>query len=189
MKALTTLLLKITCDPFYISKFSVWRSYCFVLRPPRPPGYEYRLLTHSMTQQTSHLQSIPPTLFSFCFNCLIMSNVNRWSNSLWIFLQFYTDSQFAAPHVLQLALLSRSPNQLFVYKFEQSGGPDLYTNTLNITGIPSWILLCLHVYIYIYTGRFIMHSGITKIYIRKPAGHVFTKPVQIEGTTQNFFSQ
>jgi len=150
MKALTTLLLKIRCDPFYISKFSVWRSYCFVLRPPRPPGYEYRLLTHSMTQQTSHLQSIPPTLLSLCFNCLIMSNVNRWSNSVWIFLQFYTDSQFAAPHVRQLALLSRSPNQLFVYKFEQSGGPDLYANTLNITGTPSWILLCLHVYIYIY---------------------------------------
>ena len=38
----------------------------------------------------------------------------------------------------------------------------------------------------LYTGRFIMYSGITKIYYRKPVGHVFTKPVQIEGT-QNFF--
>jgi len=37
------------------------------------------------------------------------------------------------------------------------------------------------------TGRFIMYSGITKIYYRKPVGHVFTKPVQIEGTTQTFF--
>ena len=37
------------------------------------------------------------------------------------------------------------------------------------------------------TGRFIMYSGITKIYCRKTAGHVFTKPVQIERTTQ-FFS-
>jgi hypothetical protein len=36
------------------------------------------------------------------------------------------------------------------------------------------------------TGRFITYSGITKIYFRK-AVHVFTKPVQIEGTTQNFF--
>ena len=35
-----------------------------------------------------------------------------------------------------------------------------------------------------YTGRFIMYSGITKIYYRKTAGHVFTKPVQIEGSTQ-----
>jgi len=26
-----------------------------------------------------------------------------------------------------------------------------------------------------------------KIYYRKTVGHVFTKPVQIEGTTQNFF--
>ena len=34
------------------------------------------------------------------------------------------------------------------------------------------------------TGCFIMHCGITKIYCRKTAGHVFTKPVQIEGTTQ-----
>jgi len=34
-----------------------------------------------------------------------------------------------------------------------------------------------------------MYSGITKIYYRKSAGHVFTKPVQIEGTTQKFFAQ
>jgi hypothetical protein len=37
------------------------------------------------------------------------------------------------------------------------------------------------------TGPSIMYSGITKIYYRKTVGHVFTKPVQIEGTTQNFF--
>jgi len=37
------------------------------------------------------------------------------------------------------------------------------------------------------TGRFIMYSGITKIYYRKTVGHVFMKPVQLEGTTQNFF--
>jgi hypothetical protein len=39
------------------------------------------------------------------------------------------------------------------------------------------------------TGHFIMHSGITKIYNRKTGGHIFMKPVQIEGTTQKFFSQ
>ena len=33
-----------------------------------------------------------------------------------------------------------------------------------------------------YTGRFIKYSGITKIYYRRTVGHVFTKPVQIEGT-------
>jgi len=32
-----------------------------------------------------------------------------------------------------------------------------------------------------------MYSGITKTYYRKTVGHVFTKPVQIEGTTQNVF--
>jgi hypothetical protein len=32
-----------------------------------------------------------------------------------------------------------------------------------------------------------MYSGITKIYFRKTVGQVFTKPVQIEGTTQIFF--
>ena len=32
-----------------------------------------------------------------------------------------------------------------------------------------------------------MYSGITKIYYRKTVGHVFTKHVQIEGTTQIFF--
>jgi len=32
-----------------------------------------------------------------------------------------------------------------------------------------------------------MYSGITKIYYRKTVGQVFTKPVQIEGTTQKFF--
>jgi len=34
-----------------------------------------------------------------------------------------------------------------------------------------------------------MYSGIIKIYYRKTVGHVFTKPVQIEGTTQIFFLQ
>jgi hypothetical protein len=54
-------------------------------------------------------------------------------------------------------------------------------------------IVCVHTqqladaaYIRVYTGRFIMHSGITKIYYRKIVGHVFTKPVQIEGTTQKF---
>jgi len=32
-----------------------------------------------------------------------------------------------------------------------------------------------------------MYSGITKIDYRKTVGHIFTKPVQIKGTTQNFF--
>jgi len=36
------------------------------------------------------------------------------------------------------------------------------------------------------TGRFVMYSGITKICYRKTVGHVFTKPVQIDGTTQFF---
>jgi hypothetical protein len=31
-----------------------------------------------------------------------------------------------------------------------------------------------------------MYSEITKIYDTKTVGHVFTKPVQIEGTTQKF---
>ena len=38
-----------------------------------------------------------------------------------------------------------------------------------------------------YTGRFIMYSGITKNYYRKTVGQVFTKPVQIEETTQIMF--
>jgi hypothetical protein len=33
------------------------------------------------------------------------------------------------------------------------------------------------------TGRFIMYSGITKIYYRKTVGYVFAKPLQTEGTT------
>ena len=37
------------------------------------------------------------------------------------------------------------------------------------------------------TRHFIMYPGITKIYYRKTAGYVFTKPVQIEGTTQKIF--
>jgi hypothetical protein len=39
-----------------------------------------------------------------------------------------------------------------------------------------------------YTGRFIMYSEITKIYYKKTVGHVFTKHVHIEGTTQKYFS-
>jgi hypothetical protein len=38
------------------------------------------------------------------------------------------------------------------------------------------------------TGNFTKYSG-TEIYYRKSVGHVFTKPVQIEGTTEKFFSQ
>ena len=34
-----------------------------------------------------------------------------------------------------------------------------------------------------------MYCGITKNYYRKTVGHVFTKFVQIEGTTQKFVSQ
>ena len=37
------------------------------------------------------------------------------------------------------------------------------------------------------TGRFLMYSGFTKTYYRKTVGHVFTKLVEIEGTTQNIF--
>ena len=32
-----------------------------------------------------------------------------------------------------------------------------------------------------------MYSGITKIYDSKTVGHIFTKPVHIEGTTKNIF--
>jgi len=39
------------------------------------------------------------------------------------------------------------------------------------------------------TGRFITYSRITKIYYRKIVGHIFMKPVQIEGRTQKLFSQ
>jgi hypothetical protein len=35
----------------------------------------------------------------------------------------------------------------------------------------------------VYTERFIMCSGITNVYYRKPVGHAFTKPVQIEKAT------
>jgi len=34
-----------------------------------------------------------------------------------------------------------------------------------------------------------MYSGIKKIYYKKTVGHLFRKPVQLEGTTQNFVSQ
>ena len=32
-----------------------------------------------------------------------------------------------------------------------------------------------------------MYSGFTKIYYRETVGHLFTKPVQIEGTTEKMF--
>jgi hypothetical protein len=38
------------------------------------------------------------------------------------------------------------------------------------------------------TGCFIMYSTITKIYYRKTVGHIFMNPVQIDGTTQKFYS-
>ena len=38
----------------------------------------------------------------------------------------------------------------------------------------------------LYTGRFMMYTGNTNIYYRNTVGHVFTKPVQIEGKTEFF---
>ena len=38
-----------------------------------------------------------------------------------------------------------------------------------------------------YTGRVIKYSGITKMYYWKNVVHVYTKPEQIEGTTEIFF--
>ena len=37
-----------------------------------------------------------------------------------------------------------------------------------------------------YKGCFIMYCGITKLYCRKTVGHIFTKPVHLEGKTQKF---
>jgi hypothetical protein len=58
-----------------------------------------------------------------------------------------------------------------------------YILNSNIT--TGWIEYCMATYTY--TGSFIMYSRITKNYDRETIGHVFTKPVQIEGTTQNVF--
>jgi hypothetical protein len=41
----------------------------------------------------------------------------------------------------------------------------------------------------VYQGHFIMYSRITKIYYRKTGGHIFMKPVPIEGRIQKFFFQ
>ena len=46
--------------------------------------------------------------------------------------------------------------------------------------------LSLLIFIYFYTGRFIMYSEITKLFYRKTVGYVFTKPIQLEGTTKKF---
>ncbi|XP_068085152.1 acylcarnitine hydrolase [Anabrus simplex] len=49
-------------------------------------------------------------------------------------LELYSDAQFRAPHARQLQLLLRSPEPLYVYRFEQTGGPDIYGSTINISG-------------------------------------------------------
>ena len=50
--------------------------------------------------------------------------------------------------------------------------------------LPRGTKFCVSVtaFSFYYTGRFIMYSGITKIYYRETIGHVFTKTVQIEIT-------
>jgi len=60
----------------------------------------------------------------------------------------------------------------------------MYTQPLWKTDIYETLKQCT-----IYTGCFIMYCGITKNYYRRTVGHVFTKPVQIEGTTQKIFFQ
>ena len=51
------------------------------------------------------------------------------------------------------------------------------------------IYINIYTHTHICTGHFITYSGITKIYYRKTVGHVFTKPVQIEGKTKKFSPQ
>ena len=58
---------------------------------------------------------------------------------------------------------------------------------LSITASTSYHQVPIIIQYLNYTGRFIMYHGITKSYYRKTVGHIFTKPVQIEGKTQNFF--
>ena len=45
-------------------------------------------------------------------------------------------------------------------------------------------ILCMPIKYELYTGRLILYSEITKIYYSKTVGHVFAKPVQIEGTAK-----
>jgi hypothetical protein len=44
-----------------------------------------------------------------------------------------------------------------------------------------FILCCFEISLLIYTGHFIIYSGITTISDRKTVGQMFTKPVQLEG--------
>jgi len=65
----------------------------------------------------------------------------------------------------------------------------LHTGHLNLLRKYSWYSFLLEAESTSrpYTGHFKLYSGITKIYYRKTAGHIFVKTVQIEGTTQNIF--
>ena len=72
---------------------------------------------------------------------------------------------------------------------ETNGDPGPQPSAANMRKLVSEISLILYDFLITYTGRFIMYSRITKNYYRKPVGHVFTKPVQIEGATQTFFLQ
>jgi hypothetical protein len=134
-----TILSSVACPALqYFSTLFLISNFCLVL------NVVFFLLGNSPASEF-YMSTFRNTLFHLHRRIGMKDSVINF----YVFFQFYTDSQFAAPHVRQLAVLSRSPNQLFVYKFEQSGGPDLYANTLNITGIPAWILLCLHVYVHI----------------------------------------
>jgi len=56
-------------------------------------------------------------------------------------------------------------------------------------GVPNKVKIVSWKNVILIYRTFIIYSGITKIYYRKTLGHVFTKPVQIEGTTQFFSPQ
>jgi len=61
--------------------------------------------------------------------------------------------------------------------------PEISTGQIHLQPIANFTLQKYSVY----TGCFIIYSGITKIYYKKTLGHVFTKTVQIEGTSQKKF--
>jgi hypothetical protein len=101
------------------------------------------------------------------------------------------------PSAVNALPCSDSVNHSPKAKINSAGGLACWTRESMVA--PSSAMSCfrIHVYsgplIYFYkradSVRLIqgVYSGIKKIYYRKTVGHVFTKPVQIEGTTQNFF--
>ena len=149
----------------------------------------YSILPFSLRPSSNCLRLLPrlPSrqsclLPSFQQNALVGVSYARYDKYSWPFFAFLCvgSSCPSWPH----AVRPLTQQKLLYNEHRHSAVIPAYSWQLTASS-ETQIFLC-NIAIY-YTGRFIMYSGVKKNYYKKTAGHVFTKPPQIEEKLLNSF--